>query len=463
MSETEARSFDSAAHERELLDRAQELCERALAEGAGSAEVYASGSETVNVGFEKNDLKLAQVDEGRTLGLRVLVDGKQGFASTNQFAQSALATTAADALTLARLSMADAHNGLPDARPLQAAPSLVNRALAGLSVERVVEIAHDFFARARSVDPRLSLDSASLALHCSTHALCSSTGARAAESDALLSLSLFGMAIEGDDVGGFDACGDCVRDPAQLESAIKSVIERFSEAALGNLGARAGESYRGPVLFAPQAFFSVFVSPLLSAASAVAVQRGRSALAGKLGQAIAHPSLSIHDDPSDTALAGACSFDREGQPARPFALVERGTLCGYLYNGYAARVDGCTSTGHATGGADSVPGLGTHAVSVAPGSGGDRAAMLRALGRGLYIQRFSGTVDPASGDFSGVAKSARWIENGVLARPLRETLISGNAFDLLRTGGVLGSEAERINGAVRAPSALVDGVSVTAG
>jgi PmbA protein len=457
------RTFDTAARERQLLERAQTLCERALALGANSAEVYASGSETINVGFEKNDLKLTQVDEGRTLGLRVLVDGKQGFASTNQFDRAGLETTAADALTLARLSVPDAHNGLPEARPLNGGLHLVDRSLAELPVERVVEIARDFFARASSVDRRLSIDSASLALNCGTHALAASTGVRATESDALITLSLFGMAIEGEDVGGFDACGDCVRDPGQLESALKRVIERFSETALGNLGARAGETYLGPVLFAPAAFYSVFASPLISAASAIAVQRGRSALAGKLGQAIAHPSLSIQDDPSDPALAGARAFDREGQPARPFQLVENGALCSYLYNGYAARVDGCVSTGHATGGADAVPGLGPHAVCVAPGNGGDRAAMLRALGRGLYIQRFSGTVDPASGDFSGVAKSARWVENGELARPLRETLISGNAFDLLGQIAALGSEAERVNGALRAPSALVDGVSVTAG
>jgi len=464
MSEPEARHFDTETRERELLERADELCRRACAGGARDAEVYAVGSETISVGFEKNDLKLTQVDEGHTLGLRVLVDTKQGFASTNQTGPEALASAAQDALTLARLSVADAHNGFPEARRAGPAPSLVNRPLAELSVERVVEIARDFFARARAVDPRLSLDSAALALHCSTHALASTTGTRAAESDALISLSLFGMAIDGDDVGGVDACGDCVRDPAQLESAVKRAIERFSETALGNLGARAGETYRGAVLFAPAAFYSVFVSPLLSAASAIAVQRGRSALAGKLGASIAHASLSIADDPGDTRLAGARSFDREGQPAQRFAIVEKGALCAYLYNGYAARVDQCASTGHATGGADAMPGLGPHAVVVSPGDGGDRAAQLRALGRGLYIQRFSGTVDPASGDFSGVAKSARWIENGAVARPLRETLISGNAFDLLRQGvQALGSEVECVNGALRVPGALVDGVSVTAG
>jgi predicted Zn-dependent protease len=128
-----------------------------------------------------------------------------------------------------------------------------------------------------------------------------------------------------------------------------------------------------------------------------------------------------------------------------------------------AHKDGRHSSGHASGGPRTLPGIGPHAVVVAPGQGGDLQALFRALGRGLYVQRFSGTVDSASGDFSGVAKSARWIENAVSVRSLKETLISANAFELLRGSPTLASASERIMGVMRAPAALVDGVTVTAG
>jgi PmbA protein len=217
------------------------------------------------------------------------------------------------------------------------------------------------------------------------------------------------------------------------------------------------------VLFSPDALLEVFVSPILSAASAIAVQRGRSPLAGKLGAQIAAPSITILDDPTDRALAGASAFDREGQPCGRFAIVEAGKLAAFLYNGYAAAVEGRTSTGHAAGSPRSVPGLSTHAVSVSGGAGGTRRDLERALGRGLYVQRFSGTVDGASGDFSGVAKSARWIEGGRSAFPVRETLIAGNVFDLLKRVLALSTAAERCSGEARAPYALIDAVKVTAG
>ena len=55
---------------------------------------------------------------------------------------------------------------------------------------------------ATGVDDRLATEKASLSLNRGASAVFSSAGARAAESDAAISLSLFGMAIDGDDVGG---------------------------------------------------------------------------------------------------------------------------------------------------------------------------------------------------------------------------------------------------------------------
>ncbi|UCE86309.1 MAG: TldD/PmbA family protein [Deltaproteobacteria bacterium] len=455
--------FDARAEEERLLARVAELCENARRDGADEAEAYGERVETIAVHFEKNDLKLGQVDEGTSVGLRVFREGKQGFSSTNQCDAEALRGTARDALTVAGFSVPDPHNRLLEPRPLDAPPCRVDPALAAMSVPEAVQHGREFLRRALARDPRISIDKASFSVHRDTRAVCSSTGARAVESDASAMAVLFGMAVDGEDVGGFDYWGDGVRDPARLDAMLEESIEHFARSVLGNLGARSAETYRGPVLFAPPAFVDVFVDPLISAASAIAVQRDRSALRGKLGKAIAAAAISIADDPRDAELRGATGFDREGQPARRLTIVERGVLEHFLYNGYAARVDGCDSTGHASGGARAVPGLGPHAVVVAPGSDGDRDALVKALGRGLFIQRFSGTVDPASGDFSGVAKSARWVENGEVVRSLKETLISGNAFELLHRVVALSSESPRVMGSVRAPFAIVDGISVTAG
>jgi PmbA protein len=463
VAEQSTRAFDETREHAELLARCEELAQRALAGGADEAEAFAVRGETIAVRFEKGDLKLTQVDDGASLGLRVFRERRLGFASTNQCDERSLATTARDALTLAGFARPDEFNRLPQSRPIRREPSLVEPALAELGVERAVELGRDFLSRVQRIDPRLSIDNAGCEVRRATRAVHSSRGAHATESDAELGFNVFGMAIDGDDVAGFHYDGDALRRLSDVEPAMERCAREFASIALGNLKAGPAESYRGPVLFAPDAFLDVFVAPLVSAASAIAVQRKRSPLAGKLNERIAAVELDIHDDPTDRSLSGATAFDREGQPTARIALVERGMLKTFLYNGYAAAVDGRASTGHASGGARSVPGLGAHAIAVGAGSGGDRAAMLASLGRGLYVQRFSGSVDAASGDFSGVAKSARWIENGQFVRSVRETLFSGNVFELLKEIALFSSVRERCSGAALAPYALVEGIGVTAG
>lgn len=461
----EAAEAQEAARLREakLQASAQELVERALKLGADEAEAFASGGETTQIGFEESDLKMVQVDEFGSVGLRVVKDRKQGFATTNQLSPEGLAQAAADATELSSLSPPDEHNGLPPTRGAAPRLNLVGMDPLTLSLEETVEAATGMIAQVQSRDPRLSLDKAELSLTRVSQAVVNSLGVSLTESDAHLSTSVFGMAVDGDDVGGFDYWGEATRRQAELEDRIETTVRRFADGALGNLGAGAAETYTGPVLFAPAAMLSVFIGPLLSAASSIAVQRGRSALAGKVGEQIAAASLTIVDDPSDLALNGACSFDREGQPTGRFAVVEAGRLGGLFYNGYAARVDGVESTGHARGGPRGVPGLGPHAIRVEGGTGGSTADLRSSLGKGLLVQRFSGSVDAASGDFSGVAKSARWVENGQIVRSVKETLIAGNVFDLLQGSLILGSTPESLMGSTAAPWALVDGLSVTAG
>lgn len=459
-----AEPMSQREREDELLARCESLVAEALRAGADEAEAFATHAQKAAANFEKGDLKLAHVDEGTSIGLRVFRDRRLGFTSTNQADPASLAAAARSAVALASASPADPANRLPAARPIVQLPSLVHAGLARMGIDEAVDSGHALLVRAQRHDARLSIDGAHASVSRVSQAIHTSRGVRASESDAMVSLSISGMALEGADVGGFHYGSDAIRDPSRVDAALAVLVDDFARTCVGNLAAqRAPNSYQGVVLFSPDAFLDLFVAPVLAASSAIAVQRGRSALGKRLGERIGAPGFTIRDAPDDLDLAGAGSFDREGQPARPFALVEDGWLKGWMYNGYAAAVEDRASTGHARGGARGVPALGAHAIVVAGGDGGTRDDMLRALGTGLFVQRFSGSVDPASGDFSGVAKSSRWVEGGRVTTPVRETLLSGNAYQLLARIARLGTEAERVDGGARAPWALVDGLVVTAG
>ncbi len=464
-SSTETQTTDVAA---DLVARASELLEMAQKAGATDAEVYGYGGRSLSAKVEKGDLGQVQADEGASLGLRVMIDGRLGFASTNQMRPDALQAVATDAVAIARLSPPDEANQLPDPADVEDSQRMrhhLDPALAGIDVAQVVERAQALSQTAVDHDARVSIDQASFSVVSGASVIVSSRGIRQSDEDAALTMSLMGLAVDGDETGGFDYRGAVVRSSAEVEAELQRIAREVAVSCIGNLGAQAGKTYTGPVAFAPAAFASSFLGPLLGGISAIAVQRGRSALAEKLGEQIA-PGMTLIDDPTDPRVAGARAFDREGLPARRLPIVEDGVLKTFLHNAYSAAVGKTVSTGHAQGGPRSVPGLGCHAIRLeasAPGALADEAALLGALGTGLYIQRFSGSVDAASGDFSGTAKSARWVENGQVVRSVNEVMLSGNAFELLKGKTQLTQATERVGGSSQIPWALVDGVSVTAG
>ncbi len=451
-----------------LAERAGQLLDLAMRAGAGEAEVFGQSGTSLSAKVEKGDLGQVSADEGSTLGLRVIIDGRLGFASTNQTGTESLEAVASDAVAIAKMSPADKANVLPEPETIPDEARFgyrVDPTLASLGVAEVVERAQELAAKAGEPDARISIDQASFSVVSGATVVLSSRGIDQRDEDAALTMSLMALANDGDDTGGMDYRGAVVRDAASVSAELARIADEVATACIANLGATSGKTYRGAVAFAPSAFATAILGPLFGSASAIAVQRGRSAFIGKLGASVA-PGIDVLDDPTDREAAGACAFDREGCAARPFTLVEDGQLMSFFHNTYSAAVDGARTTGHAQGGARGVPGLGLHAVVVGPTAADapeDEAALLAALVSGLYVQRFSGTVDPASGDFSGTAKSARWIEDGQVVRSVQEVMLSGNAFEMLRGGITLSRAQERLGGSSRIPWALVDGVSVTAG
>ena len=451
-----------------LHDVAGEFLDLAKRAGAGEAEVYGHGGTSLSAKVERGDLGQVQADEGTTLGLRVLVDGRIGFASTNQTDRESLEAAARDAVEIARQSPPDEANILPG--PKSPNPDLlmgprVDPALAALDVTDAVRLAQGLASRVAERDARISVDQASFSFLSASTVLLSTLGTDCTDSDAAVTMGLMALAKDGEETGGLDYRGSVVRDYERVQAESERLARAVAEACVGNLGARAGSTYTGPVMFSPEAFATAFVSPFVSAASALAVQRGRSALSERLGDVVAG-GLDIVDDPTDRGAAGAGAFDREGVPTSKFAIVEDGALRAFLHNAYTAAVAGTTSTGHAAGGPRAVPSLGPHAIQVAASASdapADEAALLRELGTGLYVNRIAGSVDAASGDFSGSAKSARWVENGEIAHSVHEVMLSGNAFELLRTSVRATSARIRPSGNALLPWALVDGVSVTAG
>jgi PmbA protein len=172
------------------------------------------------------------------------------------------------------------------------------------------------------------------------------------------------------------------------------------------------------------------------------VIKARSLFAGRQGEQVASPLVTLVEDPTDARSWGATPVDDEGLATRRVPLVEAGVLQGFVHSTWTGRRLGTASTGSAVrGGFKSTPTAGCRAVSLAPGSA-DAAALLAGVDDGVLVQEVSGLhsgVNPVSGDLSTGAEGLR-IRGGEVAEPLREFTIASTLQRLLHDVVAVGSD-----------------------
>ncbi len=95
---------------------------------------------------------------------------------------------------------------------------------------------------------------------------------------------------------------------------------------------------------------AALIAHVAQALSADAVQKGRSVFAGRVGETVGSPLLTLVDDGLAPGGMATNPFDGEGVPHRRTVLLEGGRSCKtYLHNSYTARKEGDfrLSTGNA--------------------------------------------------------------------------------------------------------------------
>jgi PmbA protein len=431
----------------------------ALAAGADEAEAYVVRGRSIEVELQKNDIQIAKSMRADGLGIRIFKNRSLGFAFVNSFDEAGVAESIERAVGIAAAAPPDEHNGLPEPTPIRYVTGIYDDRARSYGVEEAVERAVAMLRVAHDYDPRVTVDGGGLAVQSGTRAVSNSLGVRAAEDGSVAYCVIMGMATDGDTVSSFDYQFDGTRSVSGIDPV--AVARKFAENVIDSLGAVKGESFRGPVVLSPKSAAEVISYPIQFSIRASSVQKETSRLAGRLGRRVASDQVSIVDDPALDDGFATQSFDREGVAPSTLPLIESGVLRSYLYDTYTARKDGRTSTGHASGGAGSVPSVSTTNVVW---QAGDTSLedIVAGIDRGVLVTRFSGNVDPVSGDFSGSVKGGRMIRGGKLAEPLCGTMIAGNTFDLLPSITAVSSERERLFSELL-PYVRMDAVSITSG
>jgi PmbA protein len=439
------------------------LARRALssARKGEAVEAFASWGRETEVKVYNGEVESLVSAESRGVGVRLIVDGRLGYAYAADPDERELDDVVKQARTNAALATEDEGNVLPDPRPIEPLAGIFLPEILSATPEQKVELALATERACRAADARVKgVESASYGEGIGRVAIASSSGIEAMSERGDCWAAAVALAADGDETQtGFGL--SIARRPGDL--AVEDAGREAAERGARLLGATKPATARMPVMLDPFAAAS-FLGVVVAGLSAEAVLKGRSLFADKVGQRIASEQLRLHDDGRDLKGPGAEPFDGEGVPTQRTPLIEDGVLRGFLHNSSTAARMQATSTGNAgRAGFKSAPGVSTTNLVVSPGSDTPEDLAARA-GRVLLVQDLIGVhsgANPISGDFS-VGVNGVVLENGEIAGGVREATIASTIIDILLGVSAVGSDLRYLpfGGSIGTPSILIGEMTV---
>src|SRR3954453_2732040 len=449
----------------ELPDIAQGAVEAAQAAGATDAEAYAQDSVGREIRVFDGEVESLTDAGQRGLGVRCWIDHRAGYAYGTDLSDDGLRGIAAGAVEAAGIADPDEFTAAPQpgATDVPEIEGLVDPSLASWTTEQKVELAQAVERAARAADERIvGIETTVYADEEERVALASSTGLSGSWEATSAYAYLQAIAeADGDKQTGLGF--GMGRSPRALDP--EAIGREGAERAASLLGATKPASRTCPVVLDPivAASFVGFIGATLCADS---VQGGRSPFAGKLGEEVGSPALTLTDDGVDTTGLNSSPLDAEGSPRGSTSLIEAGTLAAYLHNSYTARRqgDGTRTTANASrSGYRSPPGVSTSNLVVGPGEKSFDELLAEAEG-GIYVTDVAGLhsgVNPVSGTFS-VGATGRLIEGGALAAAADEFTVASDLTSMLKAVAAAGRESRWVpfGGSVNTPAILIAEMAV---
>lgn len=446
-----------------LLSQAEDAVLRLMGLGADCAEAYVASSSSVSVDVEKDVVTYTTSDSEEGVGLRVVRDGRLGFAYTSD--QSKITEAGRNALDLTRLAPITGYIFPVGGEPYAEIPGLDDPALVAMEPEEAVEMSGELVEAAREVHPDASVAGGGVGFGQGAIAVANSEGVSIASHGTSISVGAYVVLRDATVSTGFESFSSRAKD---IDA--RAVGRAAAQMALEGQGAKALEKGgEMTVIFRPTALAELLDHTLVPSVIGDAAQRGESAFTGREGQQVAAPDVTVLDDPTIPGGLSSGRSDDEGFSSRPNILIDGGVLEGFLYDSFTANQYGLQSTGNAVRGGGSgwktQPEAGVSNIVVQVPSRGNLDDLIAEVDRGLLIHDVMGahTANMSTLDFSINTTMPFEVRKGEIVGVRDALMLGGNLGDALqKVLGAGGRPRQCPSGAnVILPWIAMDGVTVT--
>ncbi len=408
----------------ELLDNCLQKLQN---KGADKSEVYLIREIKEEMNIHSNEIKLLRTLDEYNLEMTAIVDNRKDTIKLSEIDDESVEQAAKEVIENAKNSQTDEANDI--------ASSPVNKTFRDYKTEVDLELMHeklqDFLKKVKNKYPDVIIEEAILTYHDRTDYYANSNEVYLSSDSDNYSFVIMFFAKRDEKTSSFNYTFTCTEDLDRdlLEmGSINNLLKQTEE----HLEPKSIEHKKiiGDVVITPDCM-NEMLSFVLNHLQNQHLISGISYFQDKLGELVVDEQITLRTEPDSDKLAIKRYFGDDGIINRNDYIINQGVLNNYLLDLY-----GANKTGYQRG-----PSTGSNLIM----SNGERdyKELVRSIDKGIILSRFSGGHPAPNGDFSGVAKNSYYIEDGEVKYPIKETMISGNLFEMLKN--IKGISSERIN------------------
>jgi TldD protein len=413
----------------------------ALRSGGDFAEVFVEDRRSSSAHLDDGRVEELTSGRDRGAGIRVIDGDTTGYAHTADLSEDGL-RAAAEAASAAARQRTGGVNVVALTRRETRRPSNVAVLPETVAKATKVELLKKADEAARSAGSAVVQVSAGYS-DGRRRVLVANSEGLLAEDDQVKTAMRINVVASGDTgmQTGYESLGHTIGFELFDRYDVEELAQRAAQRALTKLKARPAPSGTMPVVIKSGGGGVLFHEACGHGLEADLVAKSASVFAGRTGELVASPLVTLVDDGTMAEEWGAIGIDDEGHPSQRNVLIQDGVLTDYMWDWIRARNEGRRPSGNGRRQSyHHLPMVRMTNTFVLNGTE-DPEEIIRQTDRGVYVAQLGGgQVNTATGDFVFGMTEAYLIEGGELTEPLREGNLIGNGPEVLRNIDALGND-----------------------
>lgn len=385
------------------------------------------------VRYENNKLKSIDTSEKRINALRVVENGKLGFATS----------TSSDLDQLLDMALTTAKYGRPWDAPLPGATELppveLEHPSTNVSIDTMVDLGTKAMNRLKTCHSE-ALATVQLSTRKTVVRLINSQGFSGEFNKSVFSMLGAAELTEGQNMLSLYSAFVSGKLEDQVEKTVEFIVDNFQH-GLTNATIPSGDY---TVIFSPPCLGDI-LRPLLACANGQAVAKGFSPWKDKLGDQLFSPHFSLYDDATIPYGPASSPFDGEGIATKQTKIIDQGVLKSFLLDLRTAQDLDLQPTGNGfRSRLDELPRPGSSNVVLDVAGGVPLQELIDSTQRGIIIHSLMGAWagNPYTGQVNGNIDLGFLIEDGQIKGRVKDCMVSVDCFQALRDQ-IIGASAEK--------------------